>query len=630
MTLGANPFVIALCDHMTIQHNSINRENEAPIRDWIPPEPQELIEISQRVADRLKSTKMATVSFAEIQDTQDPWKSTSEDGITFSIGKYGLHTVEITLGDELNQRHNMLVTGAVGQGKSNLISVIIHSLCQRYSPHELQLYLLDFKEGVTLQSYFDEDTGEHLPQARVLGLEADREFGRSILQDLFRIFKTRMKIFKSAGVQSLRQYRALNPDIELPRVVVIIDEFQMMFAERDRISDEIAELLVRGVRLFRACGIHVILASQTIGGNMSLMGSAGEGLFGQVPVRVALKNSLTESRATLGDKNDAAAHLRAREAIVNLDYGEVSANKKTSIAFADEAVLSQLRTSWWKANRGAHPPYVFMGERSRSIGFDRDRLRELRADGKFSLLLGERIEVDAPLLEVPFSRDIGRNVAVLGSGKAITQVESMILSLAFQRPATRLSILDFLEDHAEWDSTRQLFVETLGEFGSQVEWVDKLSASSYLSSLATTISSRDERHEHVLVGLGMDRCRSIPTEFQDLIRIGPTVGVHVIGWWLKVDVFRDQIGYGGENYFDTRLALRLDPQSTKQLMGDPLLEWHATDNRMLVWDSREFPEPIRIIPYSILEPHSLSTSGSTKRASVAKNDLTPVSARSTA
>ncbi|MDR0417523.1 MAG: hypothetical protein LBH76_09500 [Propionibacteriaceae bacterium] len=54
---------------------------------------------------------------------------------------------------------------------------------------------------------------------------------------------------------------------------------------------------------------------------------------------MALKNSLAESHATLGDKNDAAAHLRAREAIVNQDYGDVAANRKTSIAFADEAAL---------------------------------------------------------------------------------------------------------------------------------------------------------------------------------------------------------------------------------------------------------------------------------------------------
>lgn len=89
-----------------------------------------------------------------------------------------------------------------------------------------------------------------------------------------------------------------------------------------------AELLIRGVRLFRAAGIHVILASQTIGGNVALMGAAGDGLFSQIPVRLALKNSVTESRATLEARNEAAAHLRSREVIVNCEYGIPSANPK--------------------------------------------------------------------------------------------------------------------------------------------------------------------------------------------------------------------------------------------------------------------------------------------------------------
>ena len=154
--------------------------------------------------------------------------------------------ITITLGDEINQRHNALVTGAVGQGKSNLISVIVHSLCHRYSPEELELYLLDFKEGVTLQRFTDGPQGEYLPHARVLGLEADREFGLAVFKYLFEVYSSRMKQFKQAGVQSLREYRMQLPNSRMPRVVLIVDEFQMMFSERDKLSDQIADLLQKG------------------------------------------------------------------------------------------------------------------------------------------------------------------------------------------------------------------------------------------------------------------------------------------------------------------------------------------------------------------------------------------------
>jgi len=602
MVNGANPYVLAFCYQLAIRGGVVQNAQGLPINGWAPPGPSELMATADNVADSLAHTAMANILFTGVQDVGHPWSSTSEDGVTFSIGKYGDQIVEITLGDELNQRHNMLVTGAVGQGKSNLISVIIHSLCQRYSPSEVQLYLLDFKEGITLQAFFNETTGEYLPQARVLGLEADREFGLSVLRGLFDIYKTRMRTFKDCGVQNIRQYRQVRPNEAMPRIIVIIDEFQMMFAERDKVSDEIADLLVRGVRLFRACGIHVILASQTIGGNVSLMGSAGEGLFGQVPVRVALKNSLSESHATLSDRNDGATHLRAREAIVNSDYGELTANKKTSIAFADEAVLAPLRKAWWQARGSVPAPYVFQGEKRRSLAADGAALAALRQNGKLSLLLGSRIEVDARPLELSFGRDVGRNVAMLGAGEALPEIANMALSLAAQKPGLNFVVLNFLDDNPEWNAIKDPLGQALTRSGAQFNVTDKTGAVTYIGDLAASLDSRTAAStETILLGLGMDRCRTMPMEFQDLVKSGPAVGVHVIGWWLKMDSFREQVGYGGDAFFDTRLALRLDSQSAKQLMADPLLDWKPVDNRMLVWDASELPEAIRIIPYTIFD-----------------------------
>ena len=609
MLLGANPFVVALCDHMTIRNAVIEREDSAPILGWVPPQPSQLIDSSKRVVTQLMSAKMAPILFSDIQDLRQTWASTSEDGVTFAIGRYGTQVVEITLGDELNQRHNMLITGAVGQGKSNLISVVIHSLCQRYAPSELQLYLLDFKEGVTLQPFFNQKTGEFLPQARVLGLEADREFGLSVLRNLFDIYKSRMKTFKAAGVQNLRQYREIAPDDDMPRIVVIIDEFQMMFTERDKISDEIADLLVRGVRLFRACGIHIILASQTIGGNMSLMGSTGEGLFGQVPVRVALKNSLSESHATLSDKNDAAAHLRAREAIVNQDYGDVSSNRKTSIAFADEAVLGPLRTAWWRnAGSASTPPYVFNGELQRSLCDDKAALaaRPSRAMVVPKALLGSCIEVDAKPLAVPFGRDIGRNIGVFGQGEAVIEIENIVLSIALQQPGTQFIVLDCLEGNLSWESTRVDFARMVEQAACTLKVVPRDQVESEITALADVLTSALPASDIVLVGLGLDRIRTMPSEFQDIVKSGPSAGLHVIGWWIKMDSFREHVGYGGDAFFDIRLALRLDPQSAKQLVSDPLLEWKPIDNRMLAWDSSELAEAIRVIPYSVLDPATVS------------------------
>ena len=208
--------------------------------------------------------------------------------------KFGINDMKITIGDEINQRHNAIITGAVGQGKSNLISVIIHSLCQRYSPQELQLYLLDFKEGVTFKPFSNIGQDEYLPHAKALGLESDVSFGIAVLNSLYEEYQRRMSLLKKNSVKSIRELRACHPEIQIPRILVIIDEFQMMFGSEMQEGQKVADLLEKSVRLFRAAGIHFILASQTISGNV-VLAQKRDSIFGQVPIRIALKNSISTS-----------------------------------------------------------------------------------------------------------------------------------------------------------------------------------------------------------------------------------------------------------------------------------------------------------------------------------------------
>ncbi|MDR0958872.1 MAG: hypothetical protein LBM23_00680 [Propionibacteriaceae bacterium] len=610
--LGANPYLLALCDHLVVKDSFIERVNESDIFGWTPSSSQELIAISESVAKTQTTVKMEPISFAEIQSISDIWGSSSASGITFSLGKYGLKTVEVTLGDELNQRHNVLITGAVGQGKSNLISIIIHSICQRYSPIEVNLYLLDFKEGVSLQPYFDEKNNSFLPHARVLGLEADREFGLSVLSFLFNVYRERMRKFKECGVQNLEQFRRVHPNEEMPRIVLIIDEFQLMFSNQDKLSNQIAELLISGMRLFRASGIHIILASQTIGGNMALIGSSGEGLFAQIPVRLALKNSLNESRATLGDRNDAAARLRAREAIVNLDYGELSANMKTSIAFADEEVLSPLRSRWWNmAKDYVVSPRVFKGDAIRSLDSDRAQVLNIRQNGEPCILLGATIDVDTSSVQVSFGRDMGRNVAIVGSTCEQAEIFSIAAMASLQKRAAKLYIFDFEKDSSKKiKNIKNTSIESFGNF-REVRHFDLLSAIPCIHGLMTDCEGGDCGSDIIIVALGMDRFRNIPNEFRDLVKIGPSAGVHFIGWWSKYSSFKEQVGYGGENCFDVRIATRLDQQSTKLFMQDALLDWDSPENRILAWDTSEMTKPQRLIPYSEFSIKCLNIQNST-------------------
>ena len=617
MTLEVNELVLDLSQQCQVDGSTVLDERSGVRGRFDPLSADELIAVSRRVASAVASAQVEPVAFSEVQPLDAPWSQSSRDGISFAVGTYGMSTIEVTLGDELNQRHNALITGAVGQGKSNLISVVVHSLCQRYSPSEVEFYMLDFKEGVTLQAFApDPSTGSFLPHARVLGLDADREYGVNVLRHLFTIYRQRMATFKASGVQNIRQYRLADPEAVMPRIVVVIDEFQMLFGEDDDTAESAVDLLVKGARLFRACGIHFILASQTISSGYLLGGTAGEGLFGQVPVRIALKNSLVESHATLGFKNDAASHLRSREAIVNLDYGELSSNRKTTIAYADETILAKLRTTWWQHARDTvAPPEVFEGERRLSLHDDARVLPSLHAG---QAMLGRRISVGAAPLTVEFTTDVGRNLALLGTGPGHAVLLNAALSLLHSTPTAELILLDLIGDwHSpSRDAVRGAFEQQLTKMGGTYRVVGKHQADVLIDELAEQVADRADDASTppvYVIGFGLERWRASSEEreeaLQELFKTAPVSHIHFLLWWKKQTSFENCVGYNGSTYFDIKAAMQLDASSAVDFFDDALLRWRGADNRMLVWDAAEMSRPQLVIPYAQLPHPSLQNEG---------------------
>ena len=602
MKLKVNEEILDLTQLCDVDERTVYGNDGAVRGQFDPQSSDDLISVSRDVASAVANAQVEPVAFNEVQPLDAPWSQSSRDGISFAVGTYGMSTIEVTLGDELNQRHNALITGAVGQGKSNLISVVVHSLCQRYSPSEVEFYMLDFKEGVTLQAFApDPHTGSFLPHARVLGLDADREYGVNVLRHLFAIYRQRMATFKAAGVQNIRQYRLADPEAVMPRIVVVIDEFQMLFADQDTVATTASDLIVKGARLFRACGIHFILASQTIGSGGMLGGTTGQALFAQIPVRLALKNSLAESHATLGLKNDAASHIRSREAIVNLDYGELSSNRKTTIAYADDAILAELRTAWWQHAQGTvTPPEVFEGEHRLNLRDDERFLTNLPSR---HAMLGRRITVGVAPLAAEFSTDVGRNLALFGTGPGHTILLNAALSLLHSTPSVEIIVLDLAGDwHSpEHDNVRSPFERQLTRLGSTYRVVDKHQADALIDELVerAAFAADDASVPPVyVIGFGLERWRSDTTKIKTLFANGPLAGIHFLGWWNKYSSFKAMVGLGGDNNFDIRIAMHLDHSSAREAFKQPILRWTPQDNRALVWDSATMSNPQLVIPYS--------------------------------
>lgn len=589
---------------------------------------EEAREAATEVAAAAEKISLPVVPFADIQPRRD-WAASSADGVTFAVGKAGPHPVEITFGDEREQKHNALITGAVGQGKSNLLKVIIYSICARYAPSEVELFLLDFKEGVTLYPMAPTPgSPSFLPHARVLGIEADQDFGLAVLSYLESEFVRRARLFKPYG-DSISRYRAANPDATMPRIVLVVDEFHLLLEDAgDKVGARAAKLLEQVVRRGRSYGVHVILASQSISGISTLLGSS-QGVFSQFPIRLGLKNSPQEAVATFTQGNDAAARLRFRgEAVLNKEYGAVEANQSLMVAAADDDLLAGLRDEFHARAGDVAPPNVFDGSAAASLLDDVPALARLRAEtagGRAPrIVLGRPVSVDQSPVSFGLEPSPGRALAIIGAGTtgddfdsaaenaAIGMLQAAGLSLALQHaPDTAdFVVLDALVGRDREIGELSGWAETLAGLGHSPVVVPQREIIDWLVTAAKGLPQRDpDAPPLYLLGFNIDRIGPLDIKdgiapapekaVQGFLRSAPTAGVHPLLWWSNPATFLAHLGLLRNAPFDGTVLLHGTEDVAQRIHG-PLISWEPTDHRGLFEDAATSAGLRKMIPYAPL------------------------------
>ena len=291
---------------------------------------------------------------------EDWWTHDSGSQVRVPLGRAGaVRLLSMELGKGTSQ--HVLVSGKTGSGKSTLLHAMVTNLSLHYSPAEVEFYLIDFKKGVEFKAYAD----FALPHARVIAIESEREFGMSVLQRLDQELRQRGDMFRQAGVQSLAAFRKAQPETPMPRVLLIVDEFQEFFVNDDRIAHDASLLLDRLVRQGRAFGLHVILGSQTLAGAYSLARST----LGQMAVRVALQCSAADAHLILSEDNTAARLLsRPGEAIYNDANGLLEGNNPFQVVWLSDDqranYLQQIQRLTSARELKTEPAIVFEGNAS--------------------------------------------------------------------------------------------------------------------------------------------------------------------------------------------------------------------------------------------------------------------------
>jgi|GEM_PF-6398668 len=532
------------------------------------------------------------------------WRASTKDGIDIPLGPRGVgKTQDLVLGQEGRDTENhALILGTTGSGKSNLMHVALYGLCLKYAPDELELYLLDLKEGIEFKTYVD----GAIPHAKVIGIETEREFALSVLRAISSEFERRSELFKAKGVQNISRYRSAGTG-PLPRLLLVIDEFQELFAANDSIARDSDVLLEKLVRKGRSYGIHVVLGSQTLAGSSDL----SRAILAQINVRILLKCDEQDARRLLGDEQGLVRTIARPGEGVYYVMREVGDDSRFQVALMsnEDKARAQRRIRSLASSRGIPTgrPVIFRGSEPALIEDWVHYIRSGRADGTNNgvpvATFGEPLEIRPPI-GASFPSQSGRNLLLVSRDEArgMNVMLSALASLAAQTDPdkTWFYVLDGAQQTATWRESLGLLLEAIPH---QVEIVPPREAASLISRLSAEFQLRGSQPQSItksfLFLLGAQRIRQIHHEevafmpdqsapvgnlFATLLRDGPDVGIHCITQLDVVSSVERVFGYSGIKSFGVRLSSQLSDSEANHFFGSTAIPKLNNPAQMLFYD----------------------------------------------
>jgi S-DNA-T family DNA segregation ATPase FtsK/SpoIIIE len=583
-----------------------------------PPTPEFATDFLHRVGEFSKDSNRVEVPFEQIAPPDgEIWKEETTEELRVPIGRSGATKFQyLAIGK--GTRQHALIAGKTGSGKSTLFHIIITNLALWCSPEQVEFYLVDFKKGVEFKCY----ATRRLPHARVVAIESDRQFGLSVLERVDAELRRRGDLFRKLGVQDVPGYKRAGGKEQIPRSLLMIDEFQEFFTEEDRVSQSAAVLLDRIVRQGRAFGIHVILGSQTLGGAYTL----ARATLGQMVIRIALQCNEADAYLIMDQDNPAPRLLsRPGEGIYNDSAGSIEGNSPFQAVWLSEDVrddyLAKIRSR--ADHNGAHypGPFVFEGNAP--------------ADVKENLVLNKLLAAPAPLAtaekHVGATRVwLGAPNSIKGPTEAVFQRQSASnLMVVGQNDENTLAILgvslvSLAAQHYN-GSARVIFLDSVPPGSPQAEFLDRVIGSislpverpkaggvpqlmSELSDELKKRSGEEQAFEGPTIYLfiqGLENFKKLRQEeefsfssggddsgpnpavvLQSLITEGPSHGIHII---VTCDTFNNVSRFLGRkalSEFAMRVLFQMSANDSAALIDAPDAGTLGL-NRALLYNDRE-------------------------------------------
>ncbi|WP_424187488.1 FtsK/SpoIIIE domain-containing protein [Actinokineospora sp. G85] len=517
--------------------------------------------------------------------------ASSIDELRTPVGFHEGDPVEVVLGDATP---HALVAGPSGSGKTNFLYAMLGGLAARYAPSELELYLLDFKEGVSFAGLTPgRKDPSWLPQARLVGVNVntDREFGLALLRFLTEELARRAEAAKRQEVTKLSELRQADPGGHWPRIVAVIDEFQALFAGRDQITQQAAALLEDVARRGRSQGIHLVLASQDIAGIEAFWGKPA--VYDQCTLRIAMP----KAKRVLVEENTAALSLPRWHAVVNHESGVAHGNEVAHVPdSSSRGTFDKLQRDLW-ALLPSSTPRLFDGAHQPALAGAADYAAPRGA------VLGQVIEVHDRSAAFRIEPVPGRNLAVIGTATkdALSVLGSAALSLGRVHPPSECEFqlwcpVEALNEHAE-ALAKRLRVdghdveERYGEDIAALTEPSSLDRKRFVFFFAVDAAAHLLEHKpDPFTESGFDRLRG-------LLKKGPSGNVHTFGWWRGMGRFKETLGFGGMDDIGGWVALDVQGGELNTLAGGQIVDWSPRPHRAVFFDRTTHSLPEVLIPF---------------------------------
>lgn len=422
--------------------------------------------------------------------------------------------VDFTI-DTVSHIHCFII-GQSGTGKSVFLHDVIIGAMVKYSPDELELYLMDFKiGGVEFNRYRNE---KHVKA--LLVDNSDIQITLEILRDISNKMRERGKQLRASGVSNIVEYNQVNPTKKMPRIVFIADECHVMFptmnSKDTKLYREISEILQKIAKEGRSQGVHLVLATQTIA-----QAEISSEILNNISDFYLLKCSPSDSERLVRGSVDTTSGLKTGQ-VLHHDIDHDVVFKSTYLPTSQTLEIIKKINDKTKASKNEQ--FYFVGSQIFEID---DEVKNLLTEKGDAIAFGRSIDTKMEPVVIPLRNEYADNVMLFGINdeeQVSRTTMASIKSLRISNKNIKIKVINCLS--AEQRNTTKMLNDW--ENKGEIELLNPQNCGGELVNIANSIMERTAEPT-VLYILGQERFRELRMDME-IAFTKPTVAADDFGF----------------------------------------------------------------------------------------------------